>query len=225
MVAAPVAAGLRAELDAVAVCPIAGPRRSGHSIGAVTASGPPVFVRRSLDGSGLSAAAVDSAVAVARQQARKRELALRGYVPPSMIAGRTVIVVDDGLGIGVNALAVVRHVLRRRPARLLFAAPVCAMAYARTLAALADEVISVAAPPGAVMAGSFYAQLAPVDDGDVRPLLLAGPKKLQSKKVSKYAQSTKAQSRKMSNAVPPRPNTLNSVPASEHGGNRAVNGA
>jgi len=171
VVAAPVAAAAQAELDVVAVCPVASPDRFAHSIGAVTATGPPVLVRRLLDRSGLPAAAIDSAVAAARQRARARERELRGYVSPSPLAGRTVIVVDDGLGMGVNALAVVRRVLRHRPAHLMFATPVCAKPCTRALAALADEVISVVAPPSMVMAGSFYAHLAPVSDGEVRRLL------------------------------------------------------
>lgn len=173
VVAAPVAAGVHAELDVVAASPISSPDRFAHSIGAVTATGPAVLARRSWQRTVPSAAALDSAVAAARQRARARELALRGYVPSLMIAGRTVVVVDDGLGIGVNALAVMRHVRRRRPARLLFAAPVCAKGFARALKALADEVISVVSPPGKVMAGAFYARLGPVSDGFVRPLLSA----------------------------------------------------
>jgi putative phosphoribosyl transferase len=186
VVAAPVAVGVRAELDVVAVCPIASPDRFAHGIGAVTATGPAALVRGSLDsarpadagtgsghGAALSATAIGSAVLAARRQARAREMAWRGYVPPSRIAGRTVIVVDDGLGIGVNALAVLRHVLRRRPARLLFATPVCTKARAQALATLAEEVISLVTPPGATMAGRFYAHLAPVSDGEVRRLLPA----------------------------------------------------
>jgi predicted phosphoribosyltransferase len=186
VVAAPVAAGAQAELDMVTVCPIARPGRFGHSLGAVTTTGPAVLVRESRDrqprdrgsrdrGSrgeaGLQAAAIVSAVAVARQRTRTRDLALRGNRPPSMIAGRTVVVVDDGLGIGVNALAALRHVVRHRPARLWFATPVCLEPCVGALAALADDVISVVTTPGGAMAGSFYADLAPVSDDHVRQLL------------------------------------------------------
>ena len=173
VVAAAVAAGTEADLDVVAACPIASPARFAHSVGAVTATGPAALARRSLDRTRLSASAFGSALVAARQRARARELAWRGYVPPSMIAGRTVVVVDDGLGVGVNALAVMRHVRRRRPALLLFAAPVCAKGFARALAALADEVIFVFSPPDMVMAGAFYARLTPVSDGNIRALLSA----------------------------------------------------
>ena len=173
VVAATVAAAVQAELDLVAVCPIASPDRFAHSIGAVTATGPPVLVRRSLEEAKLSAAARVSAVAVARQRARAHEVALRGYVPPRLMAGRTIIVIDDGLGVGANALAAMRHVRRHRPARLIFAAPVCARGFARALAAMADEVISVVSPPGTAFAGAFYARLAPVSEDETRELLSA----------------------------------------------------
>lgn len=174
VVAAPVAAALQAELDVVAVTPIAIPDRFAHSVGAVTVTGPPVLARRSLARAGLSAGAVDEAVSLARRRSRSRELALRGFAPPPMIAGRTVIIVDDGLGIGVNALAAVRRVRRHGPARLLFATPVCVKASARALAAaLAGEVISVITSPGTTMAGIFYADLPPVSDSEIRPLLSA----------------------------------------------------
>jgi predicted phosphoribosyltransferase len=172
VVAAPVAAALQAELDVVAVTPIAIPGRCGHSVGAVTVTGPPVLARRSLARAGLPAAAVEEAVSLARLRSRTRERALRGFAAPPAIAGRTVIIVDDGLGIGVKALAAIRRVRRHGPARLLFATPVCVEASARALrAALAGEIISVVTSPGSMMAGAFYRDLRPASDAEVSPLL------------------------------------------------------
>ncbi|HEX6685675.1 MAG TPA: hypothetical protein VF062_23065 [Candidatus Limnocylindrales bacterium] len=114
--------------------------------------------------------------------------------------------VDDGLGIGAIALAVLRHVLRHRPAYLWFATPVCPKARAHALAALADDVISVVTPPGMVMAGSFYARLTPVSDGEVPALL-----------------STRRQN--VSHTMPHRSVTLQTVHASDRDTNRAVNPA
>src|SRR5216684_4423790 len=66
---------------------------------------------------------------------RRRESYCAGR-PPVEIAGRTAIVVDDGIATGATMRVALRAVRRHGPARLILAAPVAA---AETLAALSGE--------------------------------------------------------------------------------------
>ena len=78
---------------------------------------------------------------------RRRVSLYRGDRPPVEVAGRTVIVVDDGVATGVTDLAALRALRRRNTRRLVLAVPVCPPETARLLREDADEVVCLQAPP------------------------------------------------------------------------------
>ncbi|HEV2335730.1 MAG TPA: phosphoribosyltransferase family protein [Stellaceae bacterium] len=109
----------------------------------------------------------------ARQLAEleRRRLVYGAGRPPAEIAGRTAIVVDDGIATGATMRVALRAVRRRGPARLVLAAPVAA---ADTLAALkdeADESVCVAAPQGLGAIGYYYEDFHQMSDAEVTALL------------------------------------------------------
>jgi putative phosphoribosyl transferase len=88
-------------------------------------------------------------------------------------AGRTVVIVDDGLATGVTALAALRAVRRHGPRSLIFATPVCAPDSASRLAGEADEIVSLLAPPGFEAVGEWYEEFDQLADAEVIRLLEA----------------------------------------------------
>src|SRR4029077_19266577 len=91
--------------------------------------------------------------------------------PPVEIAGRTAIVVDDGIATGATMRVALRAVRRQGPAWLVLAAPAAA---AETLAALgpeADESVCVATPQGLGAIGFYYADFHQMSDDEVTALL------------------------------------------------------
>jgi len=106
------------------------------------------------------------AATMARQEAQ-----FRGTRPFPDVAGRTVIVVDDGLATGATAQAALESVRRRNPGRIVFAAPVCAPASEFSLQGRADVVVCLEAPPDFRAVGEWYEDFSPTSDAEVMQCL------------------------------------------------------
>ena len=117
---------------------------------------------------GLSAAQVSTMVAAETAQLRVRT-ALFGATPP--VAGRTVIVVDDGLATGATMRAAVTAIRGAGGGFVLAAAPVGAAGACRDLAEVADRVVCPRQPSPFRAVGEHYRDFAQLDDADVLALL------------------------------------------------------
>jgi putative phosphoribosyl transferase len=165
-----IAQALEGEIDVVLVRKLGAPFSEEFAVGAVDESG---TIYRSPHA--LQAGANDAYIAqeAARQLAllrhrRERYTPLR---PPIDPAGRTVIVVDDGLATGATMIAALQAVRVRQPARLICAVPVAALDSLAKVAALADEAVCLHAPPDFAAVGQFYESFDQVDDDEVAAIL------------------------------------------------------
>jgi predicted phosphoribosyltransferase len=166
-VAVRVAGRLAADLDLTLARKIGAPDRPEFGVGAIAEDGPPIFDARSLASLGLTADDLSDTVAAERAELERRARRYRGDRPPPRIEGRIVVVVDDGLATGVTARAALRGLRRQRPRRLVLAAPVCAPAAHRSLAADADEIICLSVPAGFRAVGEWYTDFHQLSDDDV----------------------------------------------------------
>ncbi len=174
VVAAEVAAALGAPLDVLLVRKLGLPRQPELAMGAVAAIGDAVETVRSERV--LTAAGVDDATFAAVRdrelaELRRREAAYRGDRPPPDVAGRTVVLVDDGLATGSTLRAALRALAGARPARTVVAVPVGSPEAVRELGGLADEVVCLLAPPSLRAVGGAYVRFAQTSDDEVRELL------------------------------------------------------
>jgi len=101
---------------------------------------------------------------------RRRRLYLEGR-PPAAVAGRTAIVVDDGIATGYTMRAALRAVRRRAPRRLVLAVPVAPAETIAALAAEVDEIVCLSTPEHFGAIGQFYADFRQIDDAEVIALL------------------------------------------------------
>ncbi|HEX7128265.1 MAG TPA: phosphoribosyltransferase family protein [Thermodesulfobacteriota bacterium] len=172
-VAAPVAAALDAPLDIVVVRKIGAPDQPELGLGAlVDGDDPQALLNADLvERLGVSREYLDEEVARQLAEARRREARYRGGRARIPLAGRTAIVVDDGIATGSSVRAALRSLRRSRPARLVLAVPV---APADTVGALRDEVddlVCLATPSPFLAVGYHYEDFTQPDDETVISIL------------------------------------------------------
>jgi putative phosphoribosyl transferase len=173
LVAEEVAACLAAPLDVVVVRKLRAPADIERGIGAVVAGAVPEV---SLDDGAIAALwvlpdYVCDEVAAQLAEARLREALMRQGQRPVALAGRTVILVDDGIATG-NTMAAAACVVRRaRPRRLLVATPVAAVDALARLRPLVDEIVCLRTQRRFGAVGAYYRDFTPASDGEVIALL------------------------------------------------------
>ena len=174
-VAAEVAAALGAPLDILVVGKVGVPGHEELALAAVADDGTVVVNAQVQAATGLSDREVD---ALARQHVAalaRRGAELRPGGAPVDLAGRTVVVVDDGMATGATmrvALEVVRH---RAPRQVIVAVPVAPLDAASVVAPAADRVVCVMTPRDFHAVGPWYADFTQVTDAEVRTLLAEPP--------------------------------------------------
>lgn len=170
-VAAEVARALRAPLDVVVARKIGMPGQPEAGIGAVAGDGPPLFDGRALNALGLSEERLAADVEREREEVRRREELYRSSRPAPRLAGRTVILVDDGLATGVTARAALRYLRRAEPGVLVLAVPVCSAQTAAEMRGEADYLVAVHQPRYFHAVGEWYEDFDQVPDADVVEIL------------------------------------------------------
>jgi len=104
-------------------------------------------------------------------EARVCEALVREGCSPHSLAGRTVLVVDDGIATGCTMAAALVATRRTCPRRIVVAVPVAAAGALARLEGLADEVVCLRAPRRFHAIGSFYRDFANVSEGEMIALL------------------------------------------------------
>jgi putative phosphoribosyl transferase len=169
-VAREVADRLGAPLDVVVVRKVGAPGAPEFAAGAVDLAGA-VYANPA---AGVSHEWLERAAVPEHAEAVRRAVAYRSGRGPLELAGRTVIVVDDGIATGLTAVAALRWLGGRGAARTVIAAPVMAPDTVARLATEADEVVALECPRGFAAVGEFYGRFPQLSDDDVTRLLARG---------------------------------------------------
>lgn len=174
-----VARALGAPLDVIVVRKLGVPFQPELAMGAIGEDGArvinPDLMRRAEIGD-RELAAVEEA---ARDELRRRVARYRGGRPRERVAGRLVVVVDDGIATGATARAACQVARAQGAARVVLAVPVAAVDAIAALAEVADEVVCLETPDWFGSVGQWYAEFGQTPDEQVVALLerarLPGP--------------------------------------------------
>jgi erythromycin esterase-like protein/predicted phosphoribosyltransferase len=170
-VAFEVAAALDAPLDVFLVRKLGVPGHEEYALGAIATGGVRVLNRQLVESLGLPADWLEAIDAKERRELDRRERAYRGDRPPPDVAGRTVILIDDGLATGSTMLAAVYAVRADDPARVVVAVPVADAEVCEGLRSAADEVVCLITPRPLGGVGLWYEDFSQTADGEVQDLL------------------------------------------------------
>ncbi|MFY3551566.1 phosphoribosyltransferase [Achromobacter insolitus] len=165
-----VAAALNAPLDVVLVRKIGMPGYPEYAIGAIS-SDQSVFQYEAIEAYGIPPRAIEPIVMRERKELERRESLYRAGRPPLQLGGKVVILVDDGLATGSTMRVALQSVRKKKPARVVVAAPVAAAEVRQELASEADEVICISTPLPFYGVGQWYADFEQTEDEEVIRLL------------------------------------------------------
>ncbi|MGF6822206.1 putative phosphoribosyl transferase [Microbacterium sp. ZKA21] len=165
-VAVEVARVLDADLDVLVVRKLGVPGHEEVAMGAIGEDGATVLNDDIIGMGSIPASTVAAAREREAAEVERRVALLRPGVPAVELAGRTAIVVDDGIATGATARAGCAIARIRGAARVILAVPV-APPDAAAHVPEADEVICVLTPESLMSVGMHYIDFAQVSDDEV----------------------------------------------------------
>ena len=170
-VAYEVARALDLPLDVLVVRKLGLPQQPELAMGAIASGGALVLNDAVVRHLGGHRAEFDAVREREQLELERRERNYRGDRPPLAMRGRTGILVDDGLATGATMEAAVRALQALGAARVIVAVPVASPEARDRIAAVADEVVCLAAPMFFSAVGQWYADFGQTEDAEVQDLL------------------------------------------------------
>ncbi|MEN3284354.1 MAG: hypothetical protein V7607_5494, partial [Solirubrobacteraceae bacterium] len=170
-VAYEVARELDAPLDVFLVRKLGVPGHEELAFGAIATGGMRVLNKQLVESLEIPTEWIEAIDAKERRELERRERAYRGDRPAPDVAGRTVILVDDGLATGSTMWAAVLAVMEDAPARVVVAVPVADPDVCAAMQAVADQVVCLQTPRPLQAVGAWYEDFSQTTDEEVRALL------------------------------------------------------
>ncbi|RIK79481.1 MAG: phosphoribosyl transferase [Planctomycetota bacterium] len=168
-----IARAIGAPLDIILVRKLGYPLQPELAMGAIASGGVIVLHEDAVESLDISRETIERAAQRELRELERQEAVFRGRRPPPDIAGRTVILVDDGLATGSTMRAAVQAVRQQRPRRLIVAVPVGAASTCAEFAREVDEVVCLHRPADFRAVGLWYDDFTPTSDETVTRLLTA----------------------------------------------------
>jgi len=172
-VGAEVAAALGAPLDLLLVRKIGVPWQPELAMGAVIDGGTPIVVRNAevIELARVTEADFEAASQVELAEIERRRQSYVGERARPNIAGRTAIIVDDGIATGATVRAAIRGLRRRNPEAIVLAVPVAPRDTIETLRAEVDEVVCLEMPADFYAISLYYRDFGQTSDAEVTRIL------------------------------------------------------
>lgn len=168
-----IARRLHAPLDVYIVRKLGVPGHEELAMGAIASHGTCVVDEDLIEALHIDESAVDEVIHREVDELRRREAVYRSVRPRLEIAGKTVIVVDDGLATGASMRAAATALHEEGPAKVVVAVPVAAARTCASLERIVDRVVCLFTPEPFHAVGLYYQNFDQTSDDEVRRLLSA----------------------------------------------------
>ena len=149
-------------LDIAVTKKIGHPMHKEYAIGAVSFTD--YFIS---DYNGVSDEYLEKEIPALREKLKRNFEKFEGGNPPEKLAGRTVIIVDDGIATGNTMLITVSMIRKQNPAKLIIAVPVASKQAIEMLSGEVDEIVCPLVPDFFTGIGAFYENFEQVSDEEV----------------------------------------------------------
>jgi putative phosphoribosyl transferase len=172
-VAAEIARALGCPLDLVLVRKIGVPGQRELAVAAVVDGGAPELVINEdvAAAAGLRRSYLEAEARRELAEIERRRSVYLGGRARAALAGRTLVLVDDGIATGASIRAAIAALRRQSPGALLIAVPVAPRETVEALAAEVDEVVCLETPEPFYAIGLHYRDFHQLEDAEVVRLL------------------------------------------------------
>jgi len=166
-----VAKKLHAPLDVFVVRKLGLPGHPELAMGAIASGGVKVLNSDVVDTLRIPDDIIDAVAAKEVQELMRRERSYRGDLSPPEVAGKTVIIVDDGIATGSTMMAAISALRQLNVGKIVVATPTVARATYLFLRESADDVVAVIVPDTFYGVGQWYEDFSQTSDEEVHRLL------------------------------------------------------
>jgi erythromycin esterase-like protein/predicted phosphoribosyltransferase len=167
-----VASALGAPLDVLLVRKLGVPGQEELAMGAIASGGMVVINDDVVRDMGIGPEIIRRVAEQEGQELLRRELAYREGRPPPDLAGKIVVLVDDGLATGSSMVAAVHALREIHPSKIVVAVPAAPESTCRELRSVVDDVVCATTPSPFFAVGQSYWDFTQTTDDEVRQLLL-----------------------------------------------------
>ena len=168
-----IARALGIALDVFVVRKLGVPGHEELAMGALASGGTHLLNEGVIAGLNVSREEIDAAIERERREVERRERLFRGERPRPELAGKTLVLVDDGLATGATMRAAIAALRESSPARIIVAVPVSSVSVCRDVRKQADELVCLQTPEPFYSVGTWYRNFDQTSDDEVRRLLSA----------------------------------------------------
>ena len=170
-VAHEVARALGAPLDVFVVRKLGVPWHEELAMGAIATGGLRILNDEVVRAYGVTDDEIEAVAGREREELERRLRRYRGDRPRPDVAGRTVVLVDDGLATGATMHAAVEALRAEAPAAIVVAVPVAAQDACDGFLGIADDVVCAMTPEPFEAVGLWYVDFRQTTDEEVHELL------------------------------------------------------
>lgn len=171
LVAQSLAQEIGGELDIVISRKLGAPGQAELAIGAMAENGEVYLNQYVLDELSVSDSYIEREKEVQMEEIKRRSRLIRNVLPRAPLAGRLVVLTDDGVATGSTMQAAIWTVRREKPQKLVAAVPVASEEAVMRLAGHVDELVCLRMPSSFYAVGQFFRQFSQVTDEEVLEIL------------------------------------------------------